>query len=125
MESYSVPIQFEENDTEYESDASDSKYDGITDPIERFEIDCNDIQTTFQKFLKVLSTLPSSDEKDEIERLLKEITKSFLDAYEELIDVYYTDDNEKYNLTERKVEEADIMFQHITNTIIKFIKKHQ
>jgi CHASE3 domain sensor protein len=124
MESYSVPIQFEESDTEYESDDSDSKYDGL-DSIERFELDYDNINNTCQKYLKVLSTLPSSNEKDEIERLLKEITKSFLDAYEELIDVYYTDDNEKYNFINSKVEAADIMFQHITNTIIKFIKKHQ
>jgi len=124
MESYSVPIQFEEIDTEYESDDSDSKYDGL-DSIERFELDYDNINNTCQKYLKVLSTLPSSNEKDEIERLLKEITKSFLDAYEELIDVYYTDDNEKYNFINSKVEAADIMFQHITNTIIKFIKKHQ
>ena len=75
MESYSVPIQFEESDTEYESDDSDSKYDGL-DPIERFELDYDDINNTCQKYLKVLSTLPSTDEKDEIESLLKQITDS-------------------------------------------------
>ena len=53
MESYSVPIQFEESDTEYESDDSDSKYDGL-DSIERFELDYDDINNTCQKYLKVL-----------------------------------------------------------------------
>ena len=125
MESYSVPIQFEENDTEYESDASDSKYDGIEDPIERFELDYDDINNTCKKYLKVLSTLPSSNEKDEIETLLKQITDTFLNAYLELMEVCSSSDDEKYNFINSKVEDADIMFQHITNTIIKFIKKHQ
>jgi len=125
MESYSVPIQFEESDTEYESDDSDSKYDGIEDPIERFELDYDDINNTCQKYLKVLSTLPSTDEKDEIETLLKQITDTLLDAYLELIEVCSSTDDEKYNFINSKVEAADIMFQHITNTIIKFIKKHQ
>jgi len=125
MESYSVPIQFEESDTEYESDDSDSKYDGIEDPIERFELDYDDINNTCQKYLKVLSTLPSTDEKDEIETLLKQITDTLLDAYLELIEVCSSTDDEKYNFINSKVEAADIMFQRITNTVSSFIKKNK
>ena len=125
MESYSVPIQFEESDTEYESDDSDSKYDGIEDPIERFELDYDDINNTCQKYLKVLSTLPSTDEKDEIESLLKQITDTLLDAYLELIEVCSSTDDEKYNFINSKVEAADIMFQRITNTVSSFIKKNK
>jgi len=125
MKSYSVPIQFEESDTEYESDDSDSKYDGIEDPIERFELDYDDINNTCQKYLKVLSTLPSTDEKDEIETLLKQITDTLLDAYLELIEVCSSTDDEKYNFINSKVEAADIMFQRITNTVSSFIKKNK
>ena len=125
MESYSVPIQFEESDTEYESDDSDSKYDGIEDPIERFELDYDDINNTCQKYLKVLSTLPSTDEKDEIETLLKQITDTLLDAYLELMEVCSSTDDEKYNFINSKVEAADIMFQRITNTVSSFIKKNK
>jgi len=125
MESYSVPIQFEESDTNYESDDSDSKYDGIEDPIERFELDYDDINNTCQKYLKVLSTLPSTDEKDEIETLLKEITDTLLDAYLELMEVCSSSDDEKYNFINSKVEAADIMFQRITNTVSSFIKKNK
>ena len=125
MESYSVPIQFEESDTEYESDDSDSKYDGIEDPIERFELDYDDINNTCQKYLKVLSTLPSTDEKNEIETLLKQITDTLLDAYLELIEVCSSTDDEKYNFINSKVEAADIMFQRITNTVSSFIKKNK
>ena len=125
MESYSVPIQFEESDTEYESDDSDSKYDGIEDPIERFELDYDDINNTCQKYLKVLSTLPSTDEKDEIESLLKQITDTLLDAYLELMEVCSSSDDEKYNFINSKVEAADIMFQRITNTVSSFIKKNK
>ena len=124
MESYSVPIQFEESDREYESDDSDSKYDGL-DTIERFELDYNDINNTCQKYLKVLSTLPSTDEKDEIETLLKQITDTLLDAYLELIEVCSSTDDEKYNFINSKVEAADIMFQRITNTVSSFIKKNK
>ncbi len=124
MESYSVPIQFEESDTEYESDDSDSKYDGL-DSIERFERDYDDINNTCQKYLKVLSTLPSSNEKDEIETLLKQITDTLLDAYLELIEVCSSSDDEKYNFINSKVEAADIMFQRITNTVSSFIKKNK
>jgi len=125
MESYSVPIQFEESDTEYESDDSDSKYDGIEDPIERFELDYDDINNTCQKYLKVLSTLPSTDEKYEIETLLKQITDTLLDAYLELMEVCSSTDDEKYNFINSKVEAADIMFQRITNTVSSFIKKNK
>jgi len=125
MESYSVPIQFEESDTNYESDDSDSKYDGIEDPIERFELDYDDINNTCQKYLKVLSTLPSTDEKDEIETLLKEITDTLLDAYLELIEVCSSSDDENYNFINSKVEAADIMFQRITITVSSFIKKNK
>lgn len=125
MKSYSVPIQFEESDTEYESDDSDSKYDGIEDPIERFELDYDDINNTCQKYLKVLSTLPSTDEKDEIETLLKQITDTLLDAYLELMEVCSSTDDEKYNFINSKVEAADIMFQRITNTVSSFIKKNK
>ena len=125
MESYSVPIQFEKSDREYESDDSDSKYDGIEDPIERFELDYDDINNTCQKYLKVLSTLPSTDEKDEIETLLKQITDTLLDAYLELIEVCSSTDDEKYNFINSKVEAADIMFQRITNTVSSFIKKNK
>ena len=125
MESYSVPIQFEESDTNYESDDSDSKYDGIEDPIERFELDYDDINNTCQKYLKVLSTLPSTDEKYEIETLLKQITDTLLDAYLELIEVCSSTDDEKYNFINSKVEAADIMFQRITNTVSSFIKKNK
>jgi len=124
MESYSVPIQFEESDTEYESDDSDSKYDGL-DSIERFELDYDDINNTCQKYLKVLSTLPSSNEKDEIETLLKQITDTLLDAYLELMEVCSSSDDEKYNFINSKVEAADIMFQRITNTVSSFIKKNK
>jgi hypothetical protein len=124
MESYSVPIQFEESDTEYESDDSDSKYDGL-DSIERFELDYDDINNTCQKYLKVLSTLPSTDEKDEIETLLKQITDTLLDAYLELMEVCSSSDDEKYNFINSKVEAADIMFQRITNTVSSFIKKNK
>ncbi len=124
MESYSVPIQFEESDTEYESDDSDSKYDGL-DSIERFELDYDDINNTCQKYLKVLSTLPSTDEKDEIESLLKQITDTLLDAYLELMEVCSSSDDEKYNFINSKVEAADIMFQRITNTVSSFIKKNK
>jgi hypothetical protein len=124
MESYSVPIQFEESETEYESDDSDSKYDGL-DSIERFELDYDDINNTCQKYLKVLSTLPSTDEKDEIESLLKQITDTLLDAYLELMEVCSSSDDEKYNFINSKVEAADIMFQRITNTVSSFIKKNK
>jgi len=124
MESYSVPIQFVESDTEYESDDSDSKYDGL-DSIERFELDYDDINNTCQKYLKVLSTLPSTDEKDEIESLLKQITDTLLDAYLELMEVCSSSDDEKYNFINSKVEAADIMFQRITNTVSSFIKKNK
>jgi hypothetical protein len=124
MESYSVPIQFEEIDTEYESDDSDSKYDGL-DSIERFELDYDNINNTCQKYLKVLSTLPSTDEKDEIETLLKQITDTLLDAYLELMEVCSSSDDEKYNFINSKVEAADIMFQRITNTVSSFIKKNK
>ena len=124
MESYSVPIQFEESDTEYDSDDSDSKYDGL-DSIERFELDYDDINNTCQKYLKVLSTLPSTDEKDEIESLLQQITDTLLDAYLELMEVCSSSDDEKYNFINSKVEAADIMFQRITNTVSSFIKKNK
>ena len=124
MESYSVPIQFEESDIEYESDDSDSKYDGL-DSIQRFELDYDDINNTCQKYLKVLSTLPSSTEKYEIETLLKQITDTLLDAYLELMKVYYSPDDEKYNFVNSKVEATDIMFQNITNTVSSFIKKNK
>ena len=124
MESYSVPIQFEESDIEYESDDSDSKYDGL-DSIQRFELDYDDINNTCQKYLKVLSTLPSSTEKDEIETLLKEITDTLLDAYLELIEVCSSSDDENYNFINSKVEAADIMFQRITITVSSFIKKNK
>jgi hypothetical protein len=126
MESYSVPNQFK-RDTEYESDDSDdsdSKYDGL-DSIERFELDYDDINNTCQKYLKVLSTLPSTDEKDKIETHLKQITDTLLDAYLELMEVCSSYDDEKYNFINSKVEAADIMFQRITNTVSSFIKKNK
>jgi len=124
MESYSVPIQFEESDAS-DSESDDSKYDGIEDPIERFERDCDDVKNTYKKYLNVLSTLPPSDEKNEIETLLKNITDALLDAYLELMEVFSSSDDENYNFINSKVEAADIMFQRITNTVSSFIETNK